>query len=177
MNSREIYQILNNDQYVKDMNFLGVYPIDRIPVEALSYPCCAVVNTKPHNHNGEHWISFIKTKENNGLYFDSMGFNPSNLREIALVLDYTNEWQFNDVQLQSLFSTVCGQYCIFFLTHIARGFTMNHIIHLINDCGDTFANDAFVFNYINNKYREFNGDNLKIVDLPFIFDQSANFFQ
>jgi len=59
------------------------------------------------------------------------------------------------------------------LTHLARGFSLEHIISLINDCCDTYANDAFIFNYINQKYSNFLNKELKIVDLPFIFEQAS----
>lgn len=173
MNSKEILDILYNDEYVKSMNFLGVFPVDRIPNTALSFPCCGVVNTKPHNHRGEHWVCFFKTSENKAVYFDSFGYPPYNLEEIAEVLSSADEYVFNDTHLQTAYSTVCGQYTIFVLTHLARGFTLEHIIHLIDDCGDTMANDAFIFNYIKHKYVDFNSNHLQIVDLPFIFDQAA----
>ena len=173
MNSREIFSILNEDRHVKNLNFLGVLPCDKIPKSALYNPCCAVVNTKPHDHKGEHWVSFLKLSNKRAVYFDSFGYPPFNLQEVGKVLDTVNVWSYNDKKLQTFYSTVCGQYCIFFLTHISRGYTLEHIIELLNDSGDTFANDAFIFNYIKNKYWNHNTKHLKIVDLPFIFNQAA----
>lgn len=171
MDSKLMYKILSNDRKVQELNFLGVFPLDLIPTSALNHPCCLVINTKPSNHPGEHWVCVVKTENNTGIYFDSFGFPPYNLPEIGLILDDCTEWIFNDIRLQSTFSTVCGQYCIFFLTHFARGLTMEHIIYLINDSGDTNANDALIFNYIKHKYplRELN--NLPVIDFPFIFNQ------
>lgn len=153
MNSEQIDSILQQNCLVSKMNYLGVFPSDRIPHEAVkTYPCCAVVNTKPHNHPGMHWVCFVKDSHNNGVYFDSYGYPPYNLESVALVLDHCNQWDFNNQQLQTLFSTVCGQYCIFFLLHFAKGYTLPHITELLNDAGDTYSNDAFVFSYIGNKY-------------------------
>ncbi|KAF6037864.1 hypothetical protein EB796_003833 [Bugula neritina] len=141
----------SSDDRVRRINFLGVFPINKIPKVALeNNTCCAVVNTKPNTHEGEHWVCFAKKENGSSVYFDSFGYPPYNLPEIGDVLEQSNNWIFNDVQLQSPYSTVCGQYVIFFLTHYARGITPEHIIELLNDNGDTFANDAFIFNYIKN---------------------------
>jgi len=58
--SKEIYSILEN---YEENKFFGVLPIDRVPSSSLTdYPCCGIVNTKPHNHTGEHWGMFLKTE-------------------------------------------------------------------------------------------------------------------
>ena len=41
-------------------------------------------------------------------------------------------------KLQSAWSDVCGQYCIFYLSHRARGQGMSNIVHLFNN--DTILN-------------------------------------
>lgn len=170
MNSIQIDKILSSDQYLKGLNYEGVYPRDKIPERTLStYPCCAVVNTKPHTHPGQHWVCFVKDCDNKGIYFDSYGYPPYNLEEVVQIMESCDSWEFNKVPLQTLYSTVCGQYCVFFLTHIAKGFTLEHIQTLLNDAGDTLANDAFVFSFITNKYhRELsNTDKLSIADTSF----------
>lgn len=120
-------------------------------------------------------MCFVKTEDNKGFYFDSYGYPPYNLPEVAEVLEHCDSWTFNDIQLQTTYSTVCGQYTIFVLTHLARGFTIDHIIELINENnGDTFSNDAIMFNYINNMYgKDISTEKLSIVDFPFIFNQSV----
>ena len=39
------------------------------------------------------------------------------------------EWEHNKTQLQSAFSTVCGQYCIYFLYHRCRRRSMSSIVN------------------------------------------------
>ena len=93
MDSRQIDVVLKSDSIVTANNFLGVFPSDKIPSTSTEiYPCCAVVNTKPHDHPGEHWVCFLKTKTNQGIYFDSYGVPPYNLPEIAEVLDGCDSW-------------------------------------------------------------------------------------
>ena len=172
MNAKEICEMLFSDPNIKYTNFLRVYPIDRIPSTAYNkYPCSVIVNTKPHYDPGEHWVLIHKTETNKGIFFYSYGNPPYTLPEVGGVLEGCNERVYNNTQLQSPFSTVCGQYTMFVLSHLAKGFTLEHIIYLINDSGDTHANDSFIFNYTKNKYRDINTSHLKIIDLPFIFNR------
>lgn len=171
MDNKILYTILNNDPNVKNLNFLGVFPINLVPIAAIrSQPCCLIVNTKPHTHQGEHWVAVVKTDDRNGLYFDSYGNPPFNLEEIGLVLDSCVEWTFNKIRLQSTYSAVCGQYCVFFLTHLAKGYSLKHITYLLNE-GDSCSNDAFVFNYIKELYPYDELKDLSVVDFPFMFSQ------
>ena len=175
MNSKQIYSILKSDTYVKNGNFLGVFPIDLIPMSAIKYPCSMVINTKPSDHKGEHWVAVVKTDENTGIYFDSYGMPPYNLPEIGDVLEHCNEWTFND--RQSAISTVCGEYVVFFITHMARGYTLEHVIHMLLNEDDLYANDALVFGYVKEKYKHIedaNTESLQIVDLPFIMNQTSS---
>ncbi len=89
--------------------------------------------------------------------------------------DLCDEWTFNDTQLQNPFSTVCGEYVIFFITYYAKGFTLEAIIFLLNDSGDTASNDLSILHYIKSKYRDvIDTTNLQIVDIPLIFNQIAS---
>lgn len=171
MDNKQLFTILKHDERVGDYNFLGVFPRDLIPVDSVTkFPCCFVVNTKPHTHPGEHWVCVLKTEDNKGIYFDSYGQPPFNFEEVGLVLENCTEWKFNDVPLQSPLSTVCGQYCIFFLTHIVRGYSLKHIAHMLNE-GDSCANDAFIYNYIKEMYPVEKIKQVKVIDFPFIFSQ------
>ena len=175
MDSKQIYTILANDSFIKDQNFLGVFPIDLIPMTALKFPCCLVVNTKPQDHKGEHWVAIVKTEDRKGIYFDSFGMPPYNLPEVGDVLENCTEWTFNNTRLQSSFSTVCGQYVLFFLTHYARGFTLEHIVNLLNNDRDLHANDALIYNYVKHKYAFVDKlSQLEIIDFPFIFNQISS---
>ena len=48
--------------------------------------------------------------------------------------------------LQSSWSNVCGQYCIFYLYHKSRGYSMSKIVNLFTD--DTSINDRNVACYV-----------------------------
>lgn len=173
MDNKMLYAILNNDADVNNLNFLGVFPINLVPIAAIrTQPCCLIVNTKPHTHGGEHWVAVIKSEDKKGIFFDSYGNPPFNLEEVGLILETCVEWTFNPTRLQSTFSATCGQYCVFFLTHFAKGYSLKHIVYLLNE-GDSCANDAFVFSYIQEAYPYDELKALKIVDFPFMFSQMS----
>lgn len=176
MDSKQIHTILSNDTHVKDSNFLGVFPIDLIPLSAMKFPCCLVVNTQDSKREGLHWVAVMKTENRLGVYFDSFGYPP--LPEIGELFDNCIDYQFNDTRLQSSLSTVCGQYVIFALTHLARGFTLENIVNLLHE-GDQHASDAFIYNYIKKKYIDIlpSINSLKIVDFPFVFNQISRSLQ
>ena len=71
-------------------------------------------------------------------------------------LDFMNrnavEWEHNKIQLQSAFSTVCGQYCIYFLYHRCRKRSMSSIVNSF--VNDKLHNDQLVYDFVRRKYRQ-----------------------
>ena len=61
------------------------------------------------------------------------------------LLEYCTEWTFNNKRLQSDFSSVCGEYVIFFIAFMSRGHTLGHITYMLSNKDDLYANDALVF--------------------------------
>ena len=55
---------------------------------------------------------------------------------------HCDKWGVNERKLQSNWLDVCGQYCIFFLTHRAHGYSMNKLVDLFGN--DTVLNDSKV---------------------------------
>ena len=41
---------------------------------------------------------------------------------------HSETWTFNNTVLQAPFSSVCGQYCVYFLLYKSRGFTTSEIV-------------------------------------------------
>ena len=54
-------------------------------------------------------------------------------------------------KLQSAWSDVCGQYCIFYLAHRARGTSMNKIAQLFKN--DTMLDDTKVVQFIKSHFK------------------------
>ena len=70
--------------------------------------------------------------------------------EIPSVEKHSYEWEFNTHKLQSGWSNVCGQYCIFYISHRTRGHSMKNIVQLFSN--DTMLNDAKVSQFVKNHF-------------------------
>jgi len=115
MNTNEIEEILRHGLQGTKLNFLGVFASDRLPTLITSFPSCLVANTDPHNQPGTHWVAFNFISPTELEFFDSFGMHPF---VYGFNLDY--KVHFNEHQIQSFDSAVCGHYCIYFLYQRAR---------------------------------------------------------
>ena len=62
------------------------------------------------------------------------------------------EWEHNKIQLQSAFSTVFGQYCIYFSYHRCRKKLMSSIVNSF--VNDKLRNDQLIYDFLGRKYRQ-----------------------
>ena len=160
MNTTQLSTVLNQDEYVGAI-FRGVYPIDRLPpIQTGAY----VVNTAPHNHEGLHWVAIL-IKNDNIEYFDSYGGDPP----IKLLRwGKKKQWLCNPIPLQSPLTSVCGQYCIYYLLHRSRGISLRAL--LMDFGADVDDNDKLVYDFIENRYGL---DGLTVVDTDKVISQLA----
>ena len=147
MNTFQLAQVLTKDPFTKG-SFAGVYACDQLSsIEINEYPKSIVVNTDPIELPGTHWIAIYFNKKMTGEFFDSYGKYPFHYNKYFL--DFINrnavEWEHNKTQLQSAFSTVCGQYCIYFLYHHCRKRPMSTIVNSF--VNDKLCNDQLVYNF------------------------------
>ena len=100
----------------RHVHLLGGFAVDKLAGllnNQTEYPLCFIANTAPSNHVGKHWVAFYFCRPNRCEFFDSLGRHPhkyymySGIPEVELTL--------NQIEFQSTLSTVCGEYCIFFL--------------------------------------------------------------
>jgi len=131
MDTLEIEKILNSDPGLKD-SFLGVFASDQLPVIE-KYPSCLVVNTDPHDKQGLHWIAINFTVDHTGEYFCSYG-RPPWVRSIKdFMKKNADKIVINKKCVQTPLSSVCGQWCIFYLVMRYCEFPMR-IVEIANDC-------------------------------------------
>ena len=149
MNTEQIYQILCSDQLTKSR--LGrVCALDQLPDNLEKLPCIFVCNTDPSNLPGQHWIALYFDEQGHGEYFDSLGPYSVN-REIVSYMDmHTLSWHKNENQIQSLYSNVCGQYCIYFLMKRCRNISINTVVNHFTS--DFIKNDIFISDFIKKYY-------------------------
>lgn len=142
MNTLQIEQILSEDEFVSPL-FRGVFARDRLP----KFECGAyVVNTDAAKKPGQHWVAVFATRRTVE-FFDSYGRKPS----AGMIRWWKGrDWISNPIRLQSPLSAVCGQYCIYFLVHRARGIDLNT---MLLDFGKNLdENDRVVYEFVNSCY-------------------------
>ena len=149
MNTSQIWTALKSDP-VTGKKFLGVFPADRLPKEIESYPKGFIANTDVSGKPGTHWVAFYFPSEGKAEFFDSYGQPPG--RYHKFFRDYLKhyDWGYNKRQLQSIWTDVCGQYCIFYLSHRVRGYSMNKIVNMFD--GNTVENDNKVSSFVSRHF-------------------------
>ena len=152
MNTAQIINALEQDPITRK-TFCGVFPSDKLPQTVDKYPCGFVANTDASNEPGTHWVAFHFPSEQRAEFFDSYGQSLDYYRDsFGDFLDKQSyEWDFNNRKLQGAWSDVCGQYCIFYLSHRARGQSMNKIVQLFNN--NTMLNDAKVSQFVKRHFK------------------------
>lgn len=170
MDSKQLHIAAYSDTPTKDYGFLGVFSSDTVPIKSLTtFPYTVIINTDESGKPGKHWIAMHKDIMQKGWYFDSFGAPPK-LPEFLAIMDSCSDWSYNSVQIQSGLSTVCGQYCLFFITHCARGYSMEEIVRALYHEDDTMVNDAIVNEFVKER---FDLGALPVVDYPFLISQVA----
>ena len=160
MNNFQIEKALRSEPFTKDV-FVGVFSADNIAEK--EFPGAYIVNTDPINKPGEHWVAFYCTENRTLEAFDSFGGNPASYSE------YIKEWMgsgyiiLSNTVLQSTNSTLCGNYCLYFLLLRCSGFSYEDVLSVF--CKNEDFNDKFVFKFVN-KYFNLR---TKMKDSSFIF--------
>ena len=168
MNSQQIYSCLKCDKTTyKD--FRGVFPRDMLINQGKilcgknnSYVC----NTAVKSESGEHWVAFFISDKGEGEYFDSFGLHPNPTFASFLNVN-CNSWVRNNVSFQSPFTTVCGQYCVYFIHKRSSGESMKCIIKTLKQ-----GNSDSIVNTFVNKHFSGTGKHA-LLDSRFVVHQIA----
>lgn len=127
MNGRDVHRMLLADSCVTDNGYSGVFSVDQVP--ELGKIVC-VINTSPSWLAVGHWVAVVKEK-----FFCSFGFSPQ-----FYGIDGISE--FNDRQIQSPNSSVCGLYVVAYIKACVRGYTTGEFINIFTD--DHSINDKTI---------------------------------
>lgn len=86
-------------------------------------------------------------------FFDSLGNPPEHYhRRFQSILIFNGpRYKYIDSRIQSVTSSLCGHYCIYFILQRIKGRSMNNIVHDFYDL-NTHANDRLVSDFINDMY-------------------------
>lgn len=141
MYADEIESALRSDSFSRHL-FKGVYACDELP-KNLIRPAMVVANTDARGSPGSHWVAFYLPLAGKCVYFDSYGLPPSQPEFVEFLNHHCRHWKHNGVDLQSLHTNVCGEYCVLFLEHCARGLSLEEF--LFHFCLEsTSTNDEYV---------------------------------
>ena len=138
LNSLQIHEIIRKDLYAK-WDFKSVLPRDRLPSRVV-YPSSYVVNTHESSKKGEHWLALYFDKTGYCTFFDPFGLSPSFYGFDNYLKKTSRGFTFNTQQIQSVTSSVCGYYCIYFVLLMSRNFTLKEIL-MFFDKKDFIYND------------------------------------
>lgn len=126
MDTAEINHVLNNigrlfkERYGERLVYY-VCACDRLPLRLPAHNTTViVVNTDRANQPGKHWQAiWIRPKAGGGkriaTFFDSYGLFSTNTYINEFLRRFCNLTECNWMRLQSFNSTVCGEYCCFFI--------------------------------------------------------------
>ena len=136
MNTFQIEEVCRSDLLLRH-KFGGVYSRDTLPIFAENdtfYVC----NTDASFLPGKHWVVMYMI-DNCREYFDSLG---GRINEEEFIQFLGGHYNYVLVQTQEPLSTVCGQYCLFYMCLRVRGYSMNYIVNMLDAYGDD--SDLFV---------------------------------
>ena len=139
VNSNEIRQFLRDDS-----NFLGCFPLNKLPLMPKSFPKTLIVNTHYANQPGEHWLALLLTKDK-CFYFDSFGggINEKEIKDFLKckysIVTYSNKC------IQHISSIKCGQFCMLFVKNVKNSKSYNQFISQF-DLNNLKLNDNIVMN-------------------------------
>lgn len=137
MNTLEITKCLKKLCHLLEFN---VYAANRIPIH-VTQPFYMISNLDPDTRPGSHWIALYINNKGVGEYFDTFGRKPESYH-LSFLRKNTNRWIYNHKVIQSVFSSVCGEYCLLYLYFKLRGMCMTDFIDMFTD--DTFQNDIML---------------------------------
>ena len=164
METSEIYAGLKTHPLTKDC-IERVCASDELPDKStLKYNedgiTFIVVNLDPSYLPGSHWVAIRlgASKKIITEYFDSYGQDPDETIQTYIGANYIAQTK----QLQSPMSTICGQWCMYYILYRCRGYSLTEFVSQFNK--NLKLNDKIVNEYINS---EFTGAHEPLMDLDF----------
>ena len=123
--------------------FRGTFASNQLPyVYMLDPPFALVVNTAPSAEEGDHWVAYYSDDRNQLEYFDSLGKPP--LTAVRC--------QYNVRRIQGACSSVCGEYCIYFLhSRAVKNVSLEEFINSFSE-KNLEKNDKLVYRIVHHEF-------------------------
>ena len=128
-----LYKMCSNYEIENEMknypNFRGCFPINKLP--KIKFPMSLIINSDNENEEGTHWMALKFLKNKKVLYFDSFGEEPP-----EEILNYVKKSGkliiFSNLQIQSIFSDKCGQFCMSFIKNVNSKSSFEHFLSVFD---------------------------------------------
>ena len=149
-----------------ELYFRGVFAADELKKQSVKqFPSGYIVNTDPSYKPGEHWVAFYFDGKGKGEFFCSYGEPPKRYNFETWLNKNATSWTFHKNRLQGDLSSVCGQYCLFFLLHRFKNIPINGFFGVDKD-----LNDSWVNKFIRKRFKM----DTFVLDPEFLLNQIAN---
>jgi hypothetical protein len=147
MNTSQLIQVMEQDRK-SWKKFCGVFSSDLLPSEISRYPCGLIVNTDPQTEKGTHWLAMYFPSKETGEFFDSYGQRPEFYHKSfeQYLNNDADSWTYNHRCLQSITSSTCGQFCLYFIMNRNRGKSLPRIVNSFSR--NTMLNDHRVSYFV-----------------------------
>lgn len=104
-------------------HFRGVFLRDTLPKKPLTNEC-GILNLDSSDGSGTHWVCWYKSREGKW-YFDSYGLQPPN----ELIEYLKSPIFYNTERVQQADQVFCGHLCLYVLTEMNNGQSLQSIIN------------------------------------------------
>ena len=146
LNTSQLECMINCEPLLK-RSVKGVFPADCIP--PLHTDEGMIINTEPHNSDGEHWIAVYNV--NNYIeVFDSFGQMSSKGHINFASIARNKPLRFNRMSIQCTDSLFCGYYCIFYLYCKVHNMSFDSFLNVFQK--SCKLNDAYVLSFVLDKF-------------------------
>lgn len=107
-----------------------------------TFPASLIVNLDKSSGPGTHWVAIYCPNANKACYFDSYGQEPP-----TLLRNYLKPFHvtYNTFVLQSIISSVCAHYCIYFIYQCSKGASYPTILTQLSKANNP---DAYVSMFV-----------------------------
>ena len=128
--------------------FCGTWASDELShLKMKKHPYCIVANTDLKTGKGKNWVGFYVEKGSID-FFDTYGRDV--LPCFKYFLNKRRKYKYNKKRIQSYGSSVCGEYCIYFLYQRYKGLSMSQIVNKFSN--NSLLNDYYIKVWMRNKF-------------------------
>ena len=126
MDTHQLEVALKRDECLSATPHFGVLASDELGL--VRKPGAYIVNTDPSHLPGKHWITLYLSRNEPPEVFDSLARHPDEYHFLKRFFR-GRSFTYNTERWQKAGTATCGQFCLFYLYHRCRGWTLLQIEH------------------------------------------------